>query len=245
MRRSRGLPLGLAAFLIPGVSELARGQPLGINPSAAPSEIGNPSSINPAARASDVWNPSATNPAAAASQIPQPSTFPSGPGRAAPRSGQQSAPLPRAPMIEGAPRSLLTARQIEELRKREAESGWNGRVAVETWQELRDHLASCWTVPAGTAGSSIMLRFMISSVGELRGPPMVTATNVVPKEMSARYREAALAVLQKCLPVRPTAEFGTVLHDTLLNLRLVNDAPFPSRNLGPWMTIFARPKKGG
>jgi hypothetical protein len=148
-------------------------------------------------------------------------------------------------MIEGAPRSPLTARQIEERLKREAEPGWNERVSIDTWQELRQHLASCWTMPAGTVGSSIMLRFMISSVGELRGPPMVTATNVVPKEMSARYREAALAVLQKCLPVRPTAEFGTVLHDTLLNLRLVNDAPFPSRNLGPWMTIFARPKKGG
>ena len=28
-------------------------------------------------------------------------------------------------------------------------------------------------------------------------------------------------------------------------LRLVNGAPFPSRNLGPWMTVFARPNRGG
>jgi hypothetical protein len=55
------------------LAQVAGAQPLGINPSAAPSDVGNPSSINPAARASDVWNPSAINPAAAASQIPQPS----------------------------------------------------------------------------------------------------------------------------------------------------------------------------
>jgi hypothetical protein len=90
-----------------------------------------------------------------------------------------------------------------------------------------------------------VLRFMISAVGELRGPPMITATNVVPKDMSARYRETALAVLQKCLPVRPTPEFGAIVNDTVLHLRLVNDAPFPSRNLGPWMTVFAHPNRRG
>ena len=63
----------LAAFGMLILSHIAGAQPLGINPSAAPSDLGNPSSINPAARASDVWNPSAINPAAAASQIPQPS----------------------------------------------------------------------------------------------------------------------------------------------------------------------------
>ena len=36
------------------LSHIAGAQPLGINPSAAPSDIGNPSSINPAASASDV-----------------------------------------------------------------------------------------------------------------------------------------------------------------------------------------------
>jgi hypothetical protein len=90
-------------------------------------------------------------------------------------------------------------------------------------------------------GSSVMLRFMISSVGELRGPPMITSTNVIPKELSGAYREAAFAVVDKCLPIRPTVGFGAILHDTVLHLRLVNSAPFPSRNLGPWMTIFAQP----
>ena len=39
--------------------------------------------------------------------------------------------------------------------------------------------------------------------------------------------------------VCPTSAFGESLHNTILHLRLVNDAPFPSRNLGPWMRIFA------
>jgi hypothetical protein len=245
MNASRSFRLAIAALLIAHCSTDGVAQPLAINPSAAPSDINNPSSINPAARASDVWNPSAVNPAAAASQIPQPGGLPLGSGDRVPRVGQQrSAPL-SSPTIERVPRSRITAREIEERRKREREPGWSARVGVETWQQLRDHLATCWLVPAGTVGSSTVLRFMISSVGELRGPPMITATNVIPKEMSARYREAALVVLQKCLPVRPTAEFGALLHDTVLHLRLVNDAPFPSRNLGPWMTIFARPKKNG
>ena len=87
------------------------------------------------------------------------------------------------------------------------------------------------------------LRFAISSAGELRGPPMTTATSVVPSEMSARYKDAARVALDACLPVCPVAGFGAVLHENTLHLRLVNDAPFPSRNLGPWMTIFARARR--
>ena len=64
----RSFSLAVAAFGMLNLSHTAGAQPLGINPSAAPSDLGNPSSINPAARASDVWNPSAINPAAAASQ---------------------------------------------------------------------------------------------------------------------------------------------------------------------------------
>jgi hypothetical protein len=237
--------LAVAAFGMLNLSHTAGAQPLGINPSAAPSDLGNPSSINPAARASDVWNPSAINPAAAASQIPQPSGI-LGAGRQAPGPRQQQiTPLSRVPTLDGTPRSGVTARQLEERRKRETEPGWSKRASVDTWQELRAHLATCWSVPAETVGSSVVLRFMISAVGELRGPPMITATNVVPKDLSSRYRETALAVLQKCLPVRPTPEFGAILHDTVLHLRLVNGAPFPSRNLGPWMTVFAHPNRRG
>src|SRR5215204_4700802 len=109
--------------------------------------------------------------------------------------------LSRVPTLDGTPRSGITARQLEERRQRETEPGWSKRASVDTWQDLRAHLATCWTVPADTVGSSVVLRFLISAVGELRGPPMITATNVVPKDLSSRYRETALAVLQKCLPV--------------------------------------------
>jgi hypothetical protein len=62
--------LSLAALLI-CASHYVAAQTLGVNPSAAPSDVRNPSSTNPAAAASDIRNPSATNPSAAASQIPQ------------------------------------------------------------------------------------------------------------------------------------------------------------------------------
>jgi hypothetical protein len=48
---------------------LALAQSVGMNPSAAPSDIGSPSSTNPAAAASDIRNPSSNNPAAAASDV--------------------------------------------------------------------------------------------------------------------------------------------------------------------------------
>ncbi len=216
-----------ASLCFPAVMILdgPRAQPLAINPSAAPSEVGNPSSVNPAARASDIRNPSSINPAAAASAIPQPGPTPlRRSGGAAPNASPQAAPT--------VDRALAVHRRAH----RPYEVG-----RIDDWQQLRRHLATCWNVPPGTTGSSVTLRFMISSAGELRGPPMITATHAIPKAMAPIYKDAAVSVLARCLPVRPSAEFGAILHDTVLHLRLVNDAPFASRNLGPWMTIFAKP----
>src|SRR4051795_12788086 len=188
------------AVMILGLCDGPRAQPLAINPSAAPSEVGNPSSINPAARASDIRNPSSINPAAAASAIPQPGTTPSRPsGGAAPNALPQAAPT--------AERALAVHRRAD----RSYEAG-----RIDDWQQLRQHLAKCWNVPPGTTGSSVTLRFMISSAGELRGPPMITATNATPKAMAPTYRDAAVSVLATCLPVRPTAEFGDAQAQAIL-----------------------------
>ena len=130
----------LAAFGVLILSHIAGAQPLGINPSAAPSDLGNPSSINPAARASDVWNPSAINPAAAASQIPQPRGILGGAARQAP-GPRQITPLSRVPTLDGTPRSGITARQLEERRKRETsragaseQASTPGRSSGLTWR---------------------------------------------------------------------------------------------------------------
>ena len=95
MMRLGASSLASAVVLLFGQSFEARSQPLGVNPSAAPSDIGNPSSINPAARPSDIGNPSALNPAAAASQA-SPSLSPSRPANTVPRAARQRiAPPPR------------------------------------------------------------------------------------------------------------------------------------------------------
>ena len=114
----------------------------------------------------------------------------------------------------------------------------DGRKLASAAREL---LATCWNVPEGSEGSSVTLRFGISSLGDLRGPPLITATNVKSKDMAAAYRKAATRILEHCLPVCPTDDFGAALGESTMHLRLVNDVPFPSRNLGPWMTIFAIP----
>jgi hypothetical protein len=225
----------VAVLVLLGLAVHARSQPLGANSSAAPADLGNPSSINPAARPSDIGNPSAINPSAAASQ-PSTSTVP---GRAI--------NIPRSPRLRTAPIQQDVER--DDVRKHrsakappaeEAPSCKAGKAKVENWQALREHLATCWNIPAATEGSSATLRFGISASGELRGPPLITASNVRPKEMAAIYRKAATAVLEQCLPVCPIADFGSTMGENTMHLRLVNDAPFPSRNLGPWMTIFAR-----
>ena len=229
----------LVGLLLVSFGFEARSQPLGANPSAAPSDLGNPSSINPAARPSDIGNPSAINPSAAASQ-PLPSTAP---GR--------SLAIPRSQRLRAAPLQREVERENDRKRRsatapaaEDAPSCRAGKPKVGNWQTLREHLAACWDVPQGTEGSSVTLRFGISSVGALRGPPLITATNVRPKEMAAGYRKAATEVLEQCLPVCPTDDFGATLHESTMHLRLVNDAPFPSRNLGSWMTIFARSRNG-
>ena len=227
-------PLVAAILLLLALGE-ARSQPLGANPSAAPSDIGNPSSINPSARPSDIGNPSAINPSAAASQ-PLPATVP---GRLIniPRS-QRLRPAPIHRDVERD--DVRKQRSAKAPPAEEAPSCTSGKTKVGNWQALREHLATCWNIPEGTEGSSVTLRFGISAAGELRGPPLITATNTKPKEMAAVYRKAATAVLEQCLPVCPIEDFGSVMGESTMHLRLVNDTPVPSRNLGPWMTIFAR-----
>jgi hypothetical protein len=56
------LQFALAFSVVFSASERVVAQALGVNPSAAASDVRNPSSTNPSAAASDVRNPSATNP---------------------------------------------------------------------------------------------------------------------------------------------------------------------------------------
>ena len=86
----------LTMFLFFSADGRVVAQPLGVNPSAAASDVRNPSSTNPSAAASDIRNPSATNPSAAASQIPQPSAISSRPANvASPMARERLAPTPR------------------------------------------------------------------------------------------------------------------------------------------------------
>src|SRR5687767_6909485 len=150
--------LSLAVLVLLGLAGRAHSQPLGANPSAAPSDLGNPSSINPSARPSDISNPSAINPSAAASQ-PLPSTAP---GR--------STTIPRSPRLRTAPIQRDVER--DDVRKQrsakappaeEASSSKAGKAKIGNWQARRENLATCWTLAAGTEGSSVTLRFGISA----------------------------------------------------------------------------------
>src|SRR5215207_4523107 len=97
-------------LLFLSANERVVAQALGVNPSAAASDVRNPSSTN--LSASDIRNPSATNPSAAASQIPQPNTTSSRPAIVTPpRAKERLAPPPRRTRaVERAPRSRAKSR---------------------------------------------------------------------------------------------------------------------------------------
>jgi hypothetical protein len=98
------LQLAFAASVFFSAGEHVVAQALGVNPSAAASDVGNPSSTNPSAAASDVRNPSATNPSAAASQMAQPTAGSPRATNVAPSVARQrtAAPPRRAPAVQRA-----------------------------------------------------------------------------------------------------------------------------------------------
>src|SRR4051795_4588643 len=100
----------------------AQSQPLGANPSAAPSELGNSSSINPAARSSDIGNPSAMNPSAAATQ--QSPAIATGPSPAYPESPR----VRLAPMRQDVERWNARKRRAANAPAEEAPSCKAGKV---------------------------------------------------------------------------------------------------------------------
>jgi len=111
MNRTGAWFASLAVFLL---SLHAEAQPLGANPSAAPSDIGNSSSVNPAARPSDIRNPSATNPSAGASQITQPRVAtPSRPAQVSPRVARQRIARPPTRVRSVQRSRRVTAKQVE------------------------------------------------------------------------------------------------------------------------------------
>ena len=145
VRQTRPFSLAVAAFGMLILSHSTGAQPLGINPSAAPSDIGNPSSINPAARASDVWNPSAINPAAAASQIPQESGRHRTPGaRPAPDHPAVACPHPRRDAAERDHGTRLSrAGASEQASTPGRSSGLTWRRAGPSRPKPSDHPSCC------------------------------------------------------------------------------------------------------
>jgi hypothetical protein len=137
--------LGLAvAVLMFSINHPTVAQPLGVNPSAAASDVRNPSSINPSAAASDVRNPSATNPSAATSQIPQPTAVsPSRTNLSPPMATQRIGPAPqRARAVRRAKSRRAAA--VEMTRPFEALEGarrerieLEKRIAQENAKQLR------------------------------------------------------------------------------------------------------------
>ena len=113
---------------------------------------------------------------------------------------------------------------------------------VNNWAEFREALAACWSVPAGTEGSSIAFRFGLSKTGAMRGPPLVTARQLQgDREARERYEAAASDALVRCFPMRVTSSFGAIFGESPIRLRFVNTPPTAAYQINSNITIFAPP----
>ena len=89
--------------------------------------------------------------------------------------------------------------------------------APDNLQDLFRFLYQCATVPAGTEGSELTLRFSLTQYGALRGKPMITYSKLVGSPVDQRvFVSAALGALEKCTPVPLTERFGKVISQRVL-----------------------------
>ena len=198
----------LTMFLFFSADGRVVAQPLGVNPSAAASDVRNPSSTNPSAAASDIRNPSATNPSAAASQIPQPSAISSRRDNVAPSTGSQRI----APQTRRA-RAVQQGRR-ERVKSRDANAGG----------EIIDHSKPLRAQGATASSLSSERRTIRSSSSGWKKSKKLNR----PARREARPQPSALKVLVRPPPLRlRRRRFRRALLDRIVHRSL--DAPLLDR----------------
>ncbi|WP_292247795.1 hypothetical protein [Mesorhizobium sp.] len=74
--------------------------------------------------------------------------------------------------------------------------------SLNTMNDVGAALQACWTPPANSANSSMILSFSFRRDGTLIGPPKPTAIKVNGDAKARQaYVDAATAALQQCLPL--------------------------------------------
>ncbi|WP_460449075.1 hypothetical protein [Alsobacter sp. SYSU BS001988] len=95
--------------------------------------------------------------------------------------------------------------------------------APNTIQELFAFLGQCVSLPAGSEGSEITLRFSLNHIGVLRGKPLVAYSKLTgDQDTQRKFIAAALAALDKCTPVPMTEHFGKVAGQKMILWRIIS-----------------------
>jgi hypothetical protein len=90
-----------------------------------------------------------------------------------------------------------------------------------TIQQLFQYLYQCAQTPPASEGFELTLRFSLTPYGALRGRPMITYARLSGSVEEQRvFVSATLAAVEKCLPVPLTEEFGKVVAQKVIVMRL-------------------------
>lgn len=92
--------------------------------------------------------------------------------------------------------------------------------------QLFAYLDSCVPLVPGSEGSEMTLRFSLTHDGALRGPPMVTYSNLKGSTETQRlFATTVLDALRKCAPIPMTDEFGKIASSKMILWKVRSPPP--------------------
>jgi hypothetical protein len=98
-----------------------------------------------------------------------------------------------------------------------------GDTPINTIVELRRAFDACVKSPGDGAGSELTIVFSLKRDGSLLGKPRITHSRLLgDPETQRRFVTAAIAAVEKCLPINITDALGGAIAGRPLSLRIVS-----------------------
>jgi hypothetical protein len=99
--------------------------------------------------------------------------------------------------------------------------GGNQARSPNNIRELFQYLYQCARTPAASEGSELTLRFSLTPYGALRGKLMITYSKLAGSSEEQRvFVSGVLDAVEKCLPVPLTEDFGKIVAQKMIVLRI-------------------------
>ena len=92
--------------------------------------------------------------------------------------------------------------------------------------QLFAYLYSCLPLVPGSEGSELTLRFSLAHDGTLRGPPMITYSDLKGSlETQRLFATTMIDALQKCTPIPMTDDFAKIASQKMILFKVPSPPP--------------------